>query len=69
VRTFHPHVTLARIRPGAPPVAVAHYLKRHKEFAGPQLHVDRFGVYASELTQTGSVHRLLREFPLGPVPD
>jgi 2'-5' RNA ligase len=66
VRTFHPHVTLARIRPEAVPLAVAHYLKRYREFAGPQLHIDRFGLYVSKLSSEGAAHELLREFPLTP---
>lgn len=64
LRTFHPHVTLARLRPDAAPVAAAHYLKRHREFVGPEFRVTRFGLYASELTAAGPVHTLRREFTL-----
>jgi 2'-5' RNA ligase len=64
VRNFRPHVTLARIRSDAAPVAVRHYLKRHREFSGPQLRVDHFGLYASELTPSGARHSLIRAFPL-----
>ncbi len=73
VRIFQPHVTLARLRPGAAPVAAQHFLKRHREFVGPEFRVTRFGLYTSKLTPAGPVHRLLEEFPLaasgpGPTP-
>lgn len=62
IRNFHPHVTLARLGPTAVPVAAAHYLKRHRDFLGPALHVEGFALYRSELHPAGAVHTLVRDF-------
>ena len=64
LRTFQPHITLARLRPGAAPVAAHHFLKRHREFAGPEFRVTRFALYTSELTPTGPIHHLVEDYPL-----
>jgi 2'-5' RNA ligase len=65
LRTFHPHITVARLRPGAAPTTVRHFLHRHRAFVAPPFRVSRFGLYASELRPTGAVHTLVREFALG----
>ena len=62
LKPFVPHFTLARCRE-APPVAVAHWLKRHRGFAGPAWPVDAFYLMSSELARTGAVHRVVRKFP------
>ncbi|MBS0664668.1 MAG: hypothetical protein JSR48_15480 [Verrucomicrobia bacterium] len=59
-------MTLARLRPGAAPVAARYFIKRHREFVGPEFRVTRFGLYASELTADGPIHRLMEDFPLTP---
>jgi 2'-5' RNA ligase len=63
VRTFHPHVTLARCTEDAAP-AVGHWLHAHREFAAPPFRVEAFDLYASELHPEGAVHTLRRRFPL-----
>lgn len=63
LRAFEPHLTLARVRE-APPVAVAHWLKRQREFTGPIWPVDVFHLMASEPRPGGSIYRTLRRFPL-----
>ena len=65
LRTFHPHVTLARLRPDAAPVAAEHYVKRHRDFAGPEFRVTRFTHYSSVLQPGGPLYTVEREFPLG----
>lgn len=65
LKPFVPHFTLGRCRE-APPVAVAHWLKRHRDFAGPAWPVDSFHLMSSELTTAGAVHRVFRKFPLAP---
>jgi 2'-5' RNA ligase len=63
VRTFHPHVTLARC--GAESgKGVAHWENAHREFTAPPFRVDAFDLYASELRPDGAVHTLRRRFPL-----
>jgi RNA 2',3'-cyclic 3'-phosphodiesterase len=63
VRTFHPHVTLARCREEASAVA-ATWRQAMREFVGPSFEVEAFDLYASELRPSGAVHELLRRFPL-----
>ncbi|WP_146180174.1 RNA 2',3'-cyclic phosphodiesterase [Opitutus sp. ER46] len=63
VRTFHPHVTLARCTESVGP-ALAHWMHAHREFVGPSFRVESFDLYASELRPSGAVHTLKRRFPL-----
>jgi 2'-5' RNA ligase len=63
VRTFHPHVTLARCKDESGPV-VAKWLQTQREFAAPPFRVDSFDLYASALRPTGAVHALRGRFPL-----
>ena len=63
VRTFHPHVTLARCTESAAP-AVAHWLHAHRETAAPPFRVEAFDLYASDLRPAGAVHTLRHRFPL-----
>lgn len=61
---FHPHVTLARVKPGAAPDAAAAFLKRHREFETAPFRVTSFVLYASELGSSGARHTPWRTFPL-----
>ncbi len=63
VRTFHPHVTLARLTENAAP-AVIHWLHAHREFTAPPFQVASFDLYVSELRPEGAVHTLRQRFPL-----
>jgi len=65
LRTFHPHVTVARLRAEAAPTTVRHFLQHHRDFVAPPFRVTRIGLYASELRPTGAVHTLARDFTLG----
>jgi RNA 2',3'-cyclic 3'-phosphodiesterase len=64
LRTFHPHVTVARCADNAAP-AVTHWLHTHRDFAAPPFRVESFDLYASELRPSGAVHTLKKSFPLG----
>jgi 2'-5' RNA ligase len=64
VRTFHPHVTLARCTENAGP-AVAHWLHEHRDVMPPPFRVEAFDLYSSELHASGSVHTLKQRFSLG----
>jgi 2'-5' RNA ligase len=63
VRTFHPHVTLARVTEDAAP-ALAHWLHVHRDFAAPPFRVEAFDLYSSELRPQGAIHTLKHRFPL-----
>lgn len=63
VRTFHPHVTLARCTESAAR-AVEHWLHAHRDFAAAPFRVEAFDLYASELRPAGAIHTLKRRFPL-----
>lgn len=63
VRTFHPHVTLARCPETVAPV-VGRWLRTHAEFVAPPFRVDAFDLWSSELQPTGAVHTLKQRFPL-----
>ena len=63
VRTFHPHVTLARATEDAA-AAATHWLHTHRDVTPPPFLVEAFDLYASELRPTGAVHTLKQRFPL-----
>ncbi|HEX2100449.1 MAG TPA: RNA 2',3'-cyclic phosphodiesterase [Candidatus Synoicihabitans sp.] len=60
---FVPHFTVARVREAAPE-QVTHWLKRHRDFAGPAWHVDSFALMDSVLGATGAEHHVRRMYPL-----
>jgi len=62
LRTFHPHVTLARCHAAGP--GLAQWLHRHHAFAGPAIRVDAYDLYRSDLQPAGAVHTRLERFPL-----
>ena len=64
VRTFQPHVTLARCTEKAA-MAATQWLRHHREFLAPPFRVEAFDLYASELLPAGARHTLKRRFPLG----
>jgi RNA 2',3'-cyclic 3'-phosphodiesterase len=63
VRTFHPHVTLARCTENAAP-AIAHWLHVHRDATPPPFRVEAFDLYESELRPAGAVHTLKERFLL-----
>jgi 2'-5' RNA ligase len=63
LRTFHPHVTLARVEAPAADAA-ERWLRRRRDAAAPPFRVDAFSLCASELRPDGAVHTLKRRFPL-----
>lgn len=64
LRPFVPHFTVGRCRDAAP-VAVSHWLKRHRGFVGPIWPVKQFYLMASNLGAANDTYRTLRSFPLG----
>lgn len=55
LRSFHPHVTVARCR-DVSPEAIRPFLKTHAAFDAGMIHVESFCLNSSELTPTGSVY-------------
>jgi 2'-5' RNA ligase len=63
VRTFHPHVTLARCPEAAAP-ALGRWLRGQGDFFAPPFRVEAFDLCASELRAEGAIHQLKQRFPL-----
>ena len=63
VRTFHPHITLARCTENAGP-AIANWVHVHRGEIPPPFRVDAFELNASELHPSGAVHTLKERFVL-----
>ena len=55
LRSFHPHVTLARCR-DVSPQTIRPFLKSHAAFDAGMVHVESFHLNSSELTPAGSVY-------------
>jgi 2'-5' RNA ligase len=55
LRSFHPHVTLARCR-DVSPQTIRPFLKSQADFDAGMIHVESFCLNSSELTPAGSVY-------------
>jgi 2'-5' RNA ligase len=55
LRSFHPHVTLARCR-DVSPQTIRPFLRAHTDFDAGLIHVESFCLNSSELTPAGSVY-------------
>ncbi|HYJ06449.1 MAG TPA: RNA 2',3'-cyclic phosphodiesterase [Chthoniobacterales bacterium] len=55
LRSFHPHVTVARCR-DVSPEAIRPFLKAHAAFDAGMIHVEAFCLNSSEVTPAGSVY-------------
>jgi 2'-5' RNA ligase len=55
LRSFHPHVTLARCR-AVSPQTIRPFLKTHAAFDAGLIHVESFNLKSSELIPNGSVY-------------
>ena len=56
LRSFHPHVTLARCR-DVSPQTIRPFLKSHADFDAGMIHVASFCLNSSQLTPNGSVYK------------
>lgn len=63
-RDYHPHVTLAYLRPQTDPDRVGAWIAGHNLLKSPPIRIDRFGLYSSVLTHDGSAYELEREYLL-----
>jgi 2'-5' RNA ligase len=64
MRSFDPHITLARIKAEAAPIAIESWLHNYKDFEGPPFRVDQFHLVRSELSRAGATHTVRRSFTL-----
>jgi 2'-5' RNA ligase len=55
LRSFHPHITLARCR-DVSPQTIRPFLKSHAAYDAGMIHVESFSLNSSELTPAGSVY-------------
>ena len=63
-RPFSPHITLARLKAERTVPAAAAFIERHTDFRAGPVHVDRFTLYASQLTPHGSRYTVQAQYPL-----
>ncbi|MGV3578580.1 RNA 2',3'-cyclic phosphodiesterase [Brevundimonas sp.] len=63
-RVYRPHVTLAYLKTQTNPDRIGAWITNHNLLHSPPIRVDRFGLYASTLTDDGSYYELEREYPL-----
>ena len=61
-RTFHPHLTLGRIRDHRESGDLVSELDRHKDFHGGEIAVSSVSLFSSELTPNGAIHTRIEEF-------
>ena len=63
-RDYHPHLTLAYLRPQADQDRIGGWIAEHNLLHSPPIRIDRFGLYSSVLTHDGSRYELEREYRL-----
>ena len=63
-RAYKPHVTLAYLKPHADPARIAAWMAGHNLLQSPPIRIDRFGLWSSVLSDSGSHYTLEQEFPL-----
>jgi 2'-5' RNA ligase len=63
-RKFHPHVTLARLKPEAPIDMITGFLSANSLFKVESLPITEFHLYSSVLTTSGAVHTKEASFSL-----
>jgi 2'-5' RNA ligase len=63
-RAYHPHLTLAYLKPHANPDRIGAWISGHNLLHSPPIRIDGFGLYSSVLTHDGSHYELEREYLL-----
>jgi 2'-5' RNA ligase len=64
-RTFHPHLTLGRMKSSKGREELAGRMERHKEEEFGDFQIERVVLFKSELKPTGPIYTPLREIKLG----
>lgn len=63
-RKYHPHLTLARLRPEAPLAKITGFLSANNLFKAENVPVTEFHLYSSVLMPAGAVHTIEASYPL-----
>lgn len=63
-RTFHPHITIARVKEHTPIDAIAPFLVAHSLFSTEVVQVREFHLYSSILRESGAIHTKERSYRL-----
>jgi RNA 2',3'-cyclic 3'-phosphodiesterase len=63
-RKYHPHLTLARLRPEAPIAKITGFLSAHNLFSAKNVPVNEFHLYSSVLMPAGAVHTIEESYGL-----
>lgn len=63
-KTFHPHITLARIRDPRSARSLLYALQNESAFDAGAFLVRNVTLFSSELAPQGPIYRVVREFPL-----
>lgn len=64
LRTFAPHLTLARLKSEAGSAQAAQFLAQHAALQSAQFRVEEFCLFASQLSPQGPIYTRLARFPL-----
>ncbi len=56
-RDFHPHITLARLKPSKPDPVVDRFLEQYLGFSVPEIAVTAFYLFSSDLTPQGAIYQ------------
>ena len=63
-RVYRPHLTLAYLKTQTNPDRIGAWVTGHNLLHSPPIRIDRFGLYSSVLTDSGSHYELEREYLL-----
>lgn len=61
-KTFHPHITIARVKGRRPPAILTPAIEKEREFDAGQFSVTSVSLFRSELTRRGPEYARLREY-------
>lgn len=62
-RPFKPHITIGRMK-GVSKSEVRSFIKQHKPFTIPEVDIDEFVLFESELHPDGAIHKKVEHFKL-----
>ena len=63
-RAYHPHLTLAYLKTQTNPDRIGTWIADHNLLSAPPFRADRFGLWSSTLSDSGSHYELEQDYPL-----